>query len=192
MIERVPAFRLPLMDHFVEQGVAGRVPAVPANVAPRNDDFGWVGAARRTQFAQTTSHPIGNPNRNCRERSIEVLRIEQFVQLTQPIDEWLILRRNRSRLARTLRSRRNVLINRKLHENTTCFHPIGAWNTTRKKADDGLEHFVGCGGVSCMQPQAAGGAPADHDRAIAGKGDRSAWVEAESVEAIGEMERAIH
>jgi hypothetical protein len=101
------------MNHLVQQRMLDLGPGMSGYVAAADRDLdGVTGSEVHAQLAESDPHPSGEPDGQAPQAACEVLQVEPFVTLDQPVEEEQIPRPGPLAPARSGR-RRGVLLDRK-------------------------------------------------------------------------------
>lgn len=93
MIRARPLLILPLVNHFVKQGVESLIPAVSPDMMPANYDFGFPPRlAPPHVVTQPALHAPGNSDRDAAELTSETRLVQESVVVEELAHEWLVRR----------------------------------------------------------------------------------------------------
>ena len=88
MIHDEPLFILPLVNHLVQQGMKRFGPAVTADVATTQDNFGLAAVGGGTVVAKPALHATRDADWNLAERTAKSLPIVLRVPASELSNEW--------------------------------------------------------------------------------------------------------
>ena len=175
MIHPPSRFRLPLVHHFMQQGIQDFRPGITLNVVAVERDFhGLIGLPAHGHMPQPAPHAPAQPKRQLAQPALEVLVVEAPMGDAKALDPRQVARRNPWRPPR----RGCPMIEWECQKPLPCREPLSPPHKGRQEPYDGLQYIVRRLDVTSVNAQHPAAVAEQHD-AIAVQHNSVQRVEAE-------------